>query len=66
MSILNAVKVGIAAVAAVKLAAWSYTTCRDYNRRAIKFVYLDARGEPLERTIFATEAELDKMMGEVK
>jgi hypothetical protein len=66
MSILNAVKIGIAAVAAVKLATWSYTACRDVGRVQAKLAYLAERGETAERVIFATEAQLDEMMGEAK
>lgn len=66
MSIGNAVKIGIAAVAAVKLATWSYKTCRDMSRCQVKLAFLEGRGEPLERMIFATEAQIDAMMGETK
>jgi hypothetical protein len=66
MSIGNVVKVGIAAFAAVKLATWSYTACRDISRVREKLAFLDANGVTLEQTIFATEADLDKLMGEVK
>ncbi|MNR26090.1 hypothetical protein D3C85_1432810 [compost metagenome] len=66
MSIGNALKVGVAAFVAVKLATASYKACRDIGRVRVKLAFLEAKGFTLEQTIFATEAQLDQMIGEVK
>ena len=64
MSIGNAVKIGVACVAGFKLATWSWKVCRATSAYQAKMEFLAEKNVPVERVIFATEAQLDALIKE--
>jgi hypothetical protein len=64
MSIGNAIKIGVACVAGFKLATWSYKVCKAANSYQKKLEFLAQKNIPMEKVLFATEAQLDALIKE--
>lgn len=64
MSIGNAIKIGVACVAGIKLATWSYKVCKTTTAYQKKLEFLATKNIPMEKVLFATEAQLDALIKE--
>ncbi len=65
MNIGNAIKIGVAVVAGVKLATWSYKSCKAATSMQKKLEFLAEKGVGIEQVLFASEAQIDALVKEV-